>query len=47
MTCTLETMKDVNEAIGHIHDHGSSHIDCIATEDIEVANVFLCQLDRS
>ena len=47
MTCTLETIKDVNEAIGHIHEHGSSHnADCIATKDIDVAKVFLRQLDR-
>ena len=47
MTCTLETMKDVNEAIGHIHEHGSAHTNCIATEYIDVAKVFLHQLDRS
>ena len=47
MTCTLETMKDVNEAIGHIHKHGSAHTNCIATEYIDVAKVFLRQLDRS
>ena len=46
MTYNLETMKDVNEAIGHIHEHGSAHIDCIATGDIDVAKVFLGQLDR-
>ena len=47
MTCTLETMKDIYEDIGHIHEHGSAHIDCIATKDIDVAKVFLRQLDRS
>ena len=47
MTCTLEAVKDINEAIGHIHEHRSSHTYCIATEDIDVANCFLRQLDRS
>ena len=47
MTCTLETVKDVNEAIGHIHEHGSAHRDCVATGDNYVAKVFLRQLDRS
>ena len=47
MTCTLETMKDSNEDIGHTHEHGSAHTNCIATEDIDVAKVFLSQLDRS
>ena len=47
MTCTLGTMKDVNEVIGHIHEHGSTHTDFIAIEYIDVAKVFLRQLDRS
>ena len=47
MTCTLEAVKDINEAIGHVHENGSAHTDFIATEDIDVAKVFLHQLDRS
>ena len=47
MTCNLKTLKDVNEDIGHIHEHGSADRYCIATEDIGFEKVFLCQLDRS
>eukprot|EP00253_Pinus_taeda_P000983 PITA_00983 len=47
MACTLEIVKDVNAAIAHIHEHGSAHTDCIVTEDIDVASVFLHQLDSA
>jgi delta-1-pyrroline-5-carboxylate synthetase len=47
MACTLEIVKDVNAAIAHIHEHGSAHTDCIVTEDIDAANVFLHQLDSA
>ena len=47
MKCTLGTMKDVNEAVGHIHEHGSAHTNCIATEDIDFTKVSPRQLDRS
>ncbi|KAH9291734.1 hypothetical protein KI387_043077, partial [Taxus chinensis] len=47
MACTLEIVKDVYAAIDHIHDHGSAHTDCIVTEDIDVAEVFLHRLDSA
>ena len=47
MTCTLEIVNYINENIGHIHEHGSVHTDFIATEYIDVAKVFLRQLDIS
>ncbi|EEF38154.1 delta-1-pyrroline-5-carboxylate synthase [Ricinus communis] len=47
MACTIEIVDDVYAAIEHIHEHGSAHTDCIITEDHEVAEVFLCQVDSA
>ncbi|MBA0781785.1 hypothetical protein Gotri_002673 [Gossypium trilobum] len=41
MACTIEIVDDVQDAIDHIHQHGSSHTDCIVTENHEVAEIFL------
>ncbi|KAK9266433.1 hypothetical protein L1049_007517 [Liquidambar formosana] len=45
--CTIEIVDDVHAAIHHIHQHGSAHTDCIITEDCEVAEVFLHQVDSA
>ncbi|KAA8518949.1 hypothetical protein F0562_016277 [Nyssa sinensis] len=45
--CTIEIVQDVHAAIDHIHKHGSSHTDCIVTEDTEVAEYFLRQVDSA
>ncbi|CAH9105354.1 unnamed protein product [Cuscuta epithymum] len=47
LACTVEIVKDVYAAIDHIHQHGSAHTDCIITEDNEVAQVFLHQVDSA
>ncbi|XP_023550848.1 delta-1-pyrroline-5-carboxylate synthase-like [Cucurbita pepo subsp. pepo] len=47
LACTLEIVDDVFAAIDHIHQHGSGHTDCIVTEDHEVAEVFLRQVDSA
>ncbi|CAI9273569.1 unnamed protein product [Lactuca saligna] len=47
MNCTLEIVDDVYAAIDHIHKHGSAHTDCIVTEDREVADLFLSQVDSA
>ncbi|XP_038905634.1 delta-1-pyrroline-5-carboxylate synthase-like isoform X1 [Benincasa hispida] len=47
LTCTVEIVDDVFAAIDHIHQHGSSHTDCIITEDQEVAEIFLNQVDSA
>ncbi|CAH8360414.1 unnamed protein product [Eruca vesicaria subsp. sativa] len=45
--CTVEIVEDVHSAIDHIHLHGSAHTDCIVTEDKEVAEIFLRQVDSA
>ncbi|KAL6326757.1 hypothetical protein AAG906_010932 [Vitis piasezkii] len=47
MACTVEIVDDVHSAIDHIHRHGSAHTDCIIAEDLEVAEVFLRQVDSA
>lgn len=45
--CTVEVVEDVYGAIDHIHRHGSAHTDCIVTDDHEVSEVFLRQVDSA
>eukprot|EP00261_Vitis_vinifera_P036014 XP_019077257.1 PREDICTED: delta-1-pyrroline-5-carboxylate synthase isoform X1 [Vitis vinifera] len=47
MACTVEIVDDVHSAIDHIHRHGSSHTDCIITEDSKIAEIFLLQVDSA
>ncbi|OMO97279.1 Gamma-glutamyl phosphate reductase GPR [Corchorus olitorius] len=47
MACTVEIVDDVHAAIDHIHRHGSSHTDCIVTENHEVAEIFLHGVDSA
>ncbi|XP_068340737.1 delta-1-pyrroline-5-carboxylate synthase-like isoform X3 [Pyrus communis] len=47
LACSVEIVDDVNAAIDHIHEHGSSHTDCIVTEDGQVAKIFLTQVDSA
>ncbi|OIV98622.1 hypothetical protein TanjilG_12745 [Lupinus angustifolius] len=47
LACTIEIVDDVFAAIDHIHQHGSSHTECIVTEDSEVAEAFLRQVDSA
>ncbi|KAJ8533529.1 hypothetical protein K7X08_006853 [Anisodus acutangulus] len=47
LACTVETVEDVYDAIDHIHQHGSSHTESIITEEQEVAEVFLRQVDSA
>ncbi|KAB2596179.1 delta-1-pyrroline-5-carboxylate synthase-like [Pyrus ussuriensis x Pyrus communis] len=47
MACTVEFVDDVHAAIGHIHEHGSAHTDCIIAEDQEVVDAFLGQVDSA
>ena len=47
MACTEEIIQDVYGAIDHIHRHESAHTDCIITEDRDVAEAFLSQVDSA
>lgn len=47
LACAVEIVDDVTAAINHIHEHGSAHTDCIVTEDHEVAETFLSQVDSA
>lgn len=47
LACTVEIVDDVNAAIDHIHRHGSAHTDSIITDDTEVADLFLRQVDSA
>lgn len=47
MACTVEIVDDVHAAIDHIHQHGSSHTDCIVAEDHEAAEIFLRLVDSA
>ncbi|CAK8574966.1 unnamed protein product [Lathyrus sativus] len=47
LACTIEIVDDVFAAINHINKHGSAHTECIVTEDSEVAETFLSQVDSA
>ncbi|XP_048319471.2 delta-1-pyrroline-5-carboxylate synthase [Ziziphus jujuba] len=47
LACTVEIVDDVFAAIDHIHEHGSAHTDCIVTEDEEIGETFLHQVDSA
>ncbi|CAL0304474.1 unnamed protein product [Lupinus luteus] len=47
LACAIEIVDDVFAAIEHIHEYGSSHTECIVTEDSEVAEAFLHQVDSA
>lgn len=44
---TLEIVKDMDEAIDHIHANGSGHTECIIAEDAKVAEAFLQKVDSA
>jgi len=47
LACTIEIVKDVEEAIEHVHKYGSGHTEVIVTEDQEVADRFLRDVDSA
>lgn len=47
LECCVEIVKDLDEAIAHIHRFGSSHTDVIVTENRETAERFQSQVDSA
>jgi len=44
---SVKVVEDVNEAITHINGYGSHHTDCIMSEDMAVAEIFLNRVDSA
>nr|AFP89589.1 delta-1-pyrroline-5-carboxylate synthetase [Sophora davidii] len=47
LACTIEIVDVVFDAINHINRHGSAHTECTVTEDSEIAETFLRQVDSA
>ncbi|XP_050348585.1 delta-1-pyrroline-5-carboxylate synthase isoform X2 [Nymphalis io] len=47
LECCVEIVKDMDEAIDHIHKFGSSHTDVIVTENETTAKQFLSTVDSA
>jgi hypothetical protein len=46
LACTVELVSGIQAAIDHIHEFGSSHTECIVTEDAARASEFLQRVVR-
>mmetsp|Transcript_1406 Transcript_1406/g.2003 ORF Transcript_1406/g.2003 Transcript_1406/m.2003 type:complete len:431 (-) Transcript_1406:220-1512(-) len=47
LACSVEIVENLKGAIDHIHKWGSSHTECILTEDQATADLFLSQVDSA
>ncbi|KAK4319601.1 hypothetical protein Pmani_009491 [Petrolisthes manimaculis] len=47
LECIIEVVDGLDDAIDHIHQHGSSHTDVIVTEDPQAAEHFLGAVDSA
>ncbi|KAF7286716.1 hypothetical protein GWI33_004340 [Rhynchophorus ferrugineus] len=47
MECCVEVVDNMDQAVEHIHKYGSSHTECIITEDEETAENFLMKVDSA
>ncbi|KAK4882007.1 hypothetical protein RN001_005326 [Aquatica leii] len=47
LECCIEVVKNVDEAVHHIHTFGSAHTDVIITENEDVASNFLKKVDSA
>merc|ERR1712025_932967 len=47
LACTIEVVRDVYEAIDHIHKYGSGHTDVIVSEDSTNEHIFLEGVDSA
>jgi len=47
LACAVEVVDGLDEAVRHIHAHGSSHTDVIVTENDDIAAAFMDQVDSA
>ena len=47
LALTVQPVAGLEAAIDHIHAHGSGHTECIVTEDVPTAEVFLARVDAA
>ena len=47
LAITVEIVSSIDDAIAHIHRYGSSHTECIVTEDVATAEYFLKSVDSA
>ena len=47
LTCAVELVQGLEEAMDHIHTWGSGHTECILTEDPRAAEVFMASVDAA
>ncbi|XP_067035840.1 delta-1-pyrroline-5-carboxylate synthase-like isoform X1 [Acropora muricata] len=47
LECAIEVVRNVQEAIDHIHQYGSSHTDVIITDNCDTAKSFLTSVDSA
>ncbi len=47
LICSVRVVDSIDEAIKHIHRHGSEHSECIVTSDYLMADRFLKEVDSS
>ncbi|AQS55005.1 glutamate-5-semialdehyde dehydrogenase [Novibacillus thermophilus] len=44
---SIKVVDSLNEAVAHIHRHGTRHSECIVTDNEQTANAFLQQVDAA
>jgi delta-1-pyrroline-5-carboxylate synthetase len=47
MACAMSLVDDVQQAMAHVHAHGSGHTECIVTEDAAASRTFLAGVDAA
>ena len=47
LTCRVDVVDSVDAAVAHVNRHSSGHTDCVVTEDTQIAERFLRQVDSA